>query len=90
MRTEWELDVEERDILDSYEQGEWRSVRALQQRLQEYQAYAMAALEAAGFITIAISPEDLQVIQRKAREAGVSSQRLIADIVHQFVLGNSD
>lgn len=52
--------------------------------------YAMATLEAAGFVTIALSPEDLRVIQRKAQEAGVSSQQLIADIVHQFVVGNPD
>ncbi len=46
---------------------------------------ALSLLEAAGFITIALSPKDLEVVQHKAREAGVSSQRLIADIVHQFV-----
>lgn len=84
------LNAEEREILDSYERGERHSVRTLQEQIQQYQAYAVATLETAGFITIAISPEDLQVIQRKAREAGVSSQRLIADILHQFVLANPD
>jgi predicted DNA binding CopG/RHH family protein len=90
MATEWKLDKEERELLNSYERGEWRSVDQLRDRLQQYQTYAMATLEAAGLITIALPQEDLQVIRRKAQEAGMSSQRLIAEILHRFVLGQLD
>ncbi len=92
MSTEWKLDLdkEERELLNSYERGEWRSVDQLRDQLQQYQMYAMATLEAAGLITIALPQEDLQVIRRKAQEAGMSSQRLIAEILHQFVLGQLD
>jgi len=82
------LDTEERELLDSYERGEWHSIGALQEKLQQYQTYATAALEAAGLISIILPKEDLKAIRRKAAEAGVSYQTLIADIVHQFVVGH--
>ena len=40
-----ELSPEEQDRLDSYERDEWRSVSHLQEKRQQYQAYASAALE---------------------------------------------
>ncbi len=43
---------EERELLDSYERDEWRSVDMLRERLREYQAYAIAAFEAIGFVGI--------------------------------------
>jgi len=82
------LNKEERELLDSYERGEWHSIGTLQEELQQYQTYATAALEAAGLISIILPKEDLQAIQRKAAEVGVPYQALIADIVHQFVVGH--
>lgn len=83
-----QLETEERELLDSYERDEGQSVSALPDRLRQYQAYATAALEAAGLVSIPLSKEDLWVIRRKAAEAGVSYQTLIADIVHQYVTGH--
>lgn len=88
MTNKVKLDTEERELLDSYERGEWHSISPLQEKLQQYQAYATAALEAAGLVSIALPKEDLKAIRRKAAEAGVSYQTLIADILHQFVVGH--
>lgn len=88
MTNKLKLDTEERELLDSYERGEWHSIGARQEKLQQYQAYATAALEAAGLISIILPKEDLKAIRRKAAEAGVSYQTLIADIVHHFVVGH--
>lgn len=88
MTNKLKLDTEERELLDSYDRGEWHSIGTLQEKLQQYQAYATAALEAAGLISIILPKEDLQAIRRKAAEAGVSYQTLIADIVHQFAVGH--
>jgi len=85
---ELKLDAEERELLDSYERGEWHSIGTLQEKLQQYQTYAAAALEAAGLISIILPQEDLKAIRRKAAEAGVSYQTLIAEVVHQFVVGH--
>jgi predicted DNA binding CopG/RHH family protein len=88
MANNLELDAEERALLDSYELGEWQSIGALQEKLQQYQSYATAALEADGLVSIILPKEDLKAIRRKAAEAGISHQMLIANIVHQFVSGH--
>ncbi|MBI4787100.1 MAG: antitoxin [Chloroflexi bacterium] len=86
MTKKLKLDAEERELLSSYERGEWRSVES-PKKIEQYQTYATAALEAHGLISIALPKQDLRAIRRKATEAGVPYQKLIADIVHQFASG---
>jgi len=81
------LETDEQDILNSYEQGEWQSVKTLHEDLRQYQAYATATLAQSGQVSIALPDEDLKAIQRKALESGVPYQKLIVDVVHQFVTG---
>ncbi len=80
------LDTAERELLAAYERDEWRPIGASPKELQQYQAYATAALEADGLISVILPKEDLQVIRRKAAEAGVSYQALVASIVHRFIV----
>jgi len=88
MNNTFQLETEERELLDSYERDEWQSVNASPESLRQYQAYAMAALEASGLVGIPLSKEDLSALRRKAAEAGVSYQTLIANIVHHYVTGH--
>ena len=83
-QSEVELNPEERDLLDSYERDEWQPVGHLQEKRQRYQAYASAALEADGIVSIVLPAQDLKAIRQKAAKAGVSRQALIAHIVHQY------
>ena len=85
MANRLKLETGEQELLESYERGEWQSVGASPEKLGQYQRYAMAALEAEGLISIVLPQEDLKVVRRKAREAGVPYQLFIANIVHQFV-----
>ena len=82
------LEAGERDILQSYEHGEWQSTGATPTELEQYQSYAIAALEAEGLISIVLPREDLKAVRRKAAEAGISYQAFVANIVHQFVTGH--
>jgi predicted DNA binding CopG/RHH family protein len=82
------LETEEREPLDSYERGEWRSISALQDALRQYQQYATAALESEGLVSVVLPKEDLKAIRQKATEVGMSYQTLIANIVHRFVTGS--
>jgi predicted DNA binding CopG/RHH family protein len=65
-----ELDPEEKAILDSFNQDEWRS-DATPERLQALQAYAQEALAKDKRITIRISSRDLEELQVKALEEGM-------------------
>ena len=38
------LDREERDLLDSYERGEWKSVKDLKQEIHKHKKYARQTL----------------------------------------------
>ncbi len=82
-----DLDTEERELLESYERGEWQPVRGWQEEIRRYQAAAIATLEHEGLVGVNLKPQDLEEIQRQAQEAGIPYQVFIADIIHRFVMG---
>jgi len=82
-----QVETEERELLDSYERGEWRSDHISPAQRDRYRSYALAALEAEGLISIILPTEDLKAVRRKAAEAGIPYQTLIANIVHEFLTG---
>ena len=88
MNQNLKLEPEEQELLDSYERDEWQSVVNLQERLRQYQSYAIATFEAIGLVSIILPQEDVKAIREKAAAAGMSYQTLIANIVHQYVTGN--
>lgn len=82
-----EFDVDEQELLESYEREEWRPIANLQDELQRYRAYAAATIQKNRLVSIGLSPEDFIGIQQKAMEQGIPYQTLIANIVHQFAAG---
>lgn len=88
MNRDFKLEQEEKELLNSYDQGEWRSVDRLPEQLHQYQAYAIASLEAAGLVGIALTQEDIRAIREQAATRGMSYQTLIADVVHRYVVGD--
>ena len=82
-----EFDVDEQELLESYEREEWRPIANLQDELQRYRAYAAATIQKNRLVSIGLSPEDFVEIQQKAMEKGIPYQTLIANIVHQFAAG---
>ncbi|MGH7596214.1 MAG: antitoxin [bacterium] len=82
-----EFDLEEQELLESYERDEWKHIANLQEELQHYQAYAAATIRRNRLVSINLSPEDFEEIQQKAMEKGISYQALLSNIVHQFAAG---
>jgi predicted DNA binding CopG/RHH family protein len=81
------LDPSEKDILDSVEKGEWRSVRGLNQERKRYGAYATATFRKDRRVNIRLSSKDLEALQKKANEEGLPYQTLISSLIHKFVSG---
>ncbi len=81
------LTKEEKGMLDSYERGEWRSVKNLGSEIKRYQAMARATLRKDKRVNIRISSHDLERLQKKAIEDGIPYQTLIASLIHRFVSG---
>jgi predicted DNA binding CopG/RHH family protein len=82
-----EFDVDEQELLESYEREKRQPIVNLKDELQHYQAYATATIQKNRFVSIGLSPEDFVEIQQKAMEKGIPYQTLIANIVHQFAAG---
>ena len=81
------LEREEAELLDSYESGEWRSIDALEAKAQEYREYARTTFKKDRRVNIRIPSKDLEGIQKRALEEGISYQTLIASILHKYVSG---
>jgi predicted DNA binding CopG/RHH family protein len=81
------LDKEEKDFLDSYERGEWKSVKHLREEIEKHRGYARQTLKKDKRVNIRISSMVLDELQTRAVEDGMPYQTLISSILHRFVTG---
>ena len=81
------FDKEEKDILSSYNKGEWRSVKKVKSEKSRYSQYARNTFQKDRRINIRISTKDLEGFQKRAREEGLPYQTFIASILHKYLSG---
>jgi predicted DNA binding CopG/RHH family protein len=81
------MDKEERDLLETYERGEWQSIGNFENEAQRYKEYARATFRKDARINIRISSKDLEALQKRALEEGIPYQTLIASVLHKYVSG---
>jgi predicted DNA binding CopG/RHH family protein len=84
------LDAEEREILRSYERGEWKPVKNMPVEMERYSRYAHHTLEKlrkVRRVNIRLSTVDLEGMQRRAIEEGIPYQTLMASVLHKYVTG---
>jgi len=81
------LDKEEQNILDSFERGEWKSVKNVKQEIQKHQEYAHQTLKKDKRVNIRISSRVLDELQARAIEDGIPYQTLISSILYRFITG---
>jgi predicted DNA binding CopG/RHH family protein len=82
------LDTEEKELLESFERGEWKTVDNIKQRRAELQEAARNTLRKDKRINIRLSAKDLFDIQAAAAEEGMPYQTLISSIVHKYAAGS--
>ncbi|MEE4365331.1 MAG: CopG family antitoxin [Desulfotignum sp.] len=81
------LDKEEKDILDSFERGEWKQVNDFKAEVKKHQEYARNTLKKDKRVNIRISSKVLEEIQALAVENGIPYQTLMTSILHRYVHG---
>ena len=81
------LDDEEKDILESYERGEWIPVKNPKQEIKKLQQYAKNTLQKDKRINIRMSSKDLDQVQVIAAQEGIPYQTLISSVIHKYVSG---
>jgi len=80
------LNKEEKDILDSYEKGEWVSV-SNPAELAKYKEAATATFKKNKRVNIRISEFDLELLQERALIEGLPYQTLMSSVLHKYVTG---
>jgi len=78
---------EEKDILDSYERGEWRPAKNQKREIKKLQQYAHNTLQKDKRINIRMSSKDLDRVRVIATQQGIPYQTLISSIIHKYVSG---
>ena len=81
------LDDEEKEILESYDRGEWRPGKNRKQEIKKLKEYARNTLQKDKRINIRMSSKDLDQVQVIAAQEGVPYQTLISSIIHKYVSG---
>ena len=81
------LNREEKELLDSFERDEWRSVEGRENEIERYREYARATFKKDKRVNIRISKKDLEALQTRALEEGILYQTLIGSILHKYADG---
>jgi predicted DNA binding CopG/RHH family protein len=81
------LERKEKELLESVERGEWKSIAGLKSEQKRYQQYAEATFKKDRRVNIRISGKDLEALQKRALEEGLPYQTLIASLLHKYVSG---
>jgi predicted DNA binding CopG/RHH family protein len=81
------LDQYEKDILETYESGEWVDIPNIKREISRHESYAKSTLKKDKRVNIRISQRDLESIQKKAVEEGIPYQTLLSSLIHKYVNG---
>lgn len=84
------LDEYEKELSDSFDQGEWKSVKNLKGEITTAKKAAKNTLRKDARINIRLSADDLKRIKQKAAYEGIPYQTLIASILHKYAAGHLD
>ena len=85
-RATTKLDADEKELLDSVERGEWKSVGGGKRERARYARYAKATFRKDRRL-IRLSSKDLEAIQKRALEEGLPYQTLISSLLHKYAAG---
>lgn len=81
----FELDQEEKELLEEIERGEWVPVENQKEERRKAIEAAKNTLNKAKNINLRLSERDLQKIKAKAAEEGIPYQTLAGSIIHKYV-----
>ena len=82
------LDEEEKNLSDSFDLEEWKSVENLEEEIVKAQGAASRYLHKDARINIRISSSDLERLKQIAAYEGLPYQTLIASILHKYSAGH--
>jgi predicted DNA binding CopG/RHH family protein len=82
------LDAEEKELLDSVERGEWKTVENAEEEAAFAKEAAANFLRKDARITLRLSNTDLKMLKTKAAFKGLPYQTFIASVLHEYAAGH--
>lgn len=82
------LNKEEKELLKSVENGEWRQIPNFKKEAKHYQEAAHETLKKNKRVNIRMTERDLVQIQKKAVEEGLPYQTLMSSVLHKYINGH--
>ncbi len=81
------LDSEEKNIIDSLESGEWKSVPDLETQKTMFKQMAKRSRAKTKRITLRVTEQDYALAHVKAIKDGIPYQTLISSVIHRYLTG---
>ncbi len=81
------LTKEERELLSAFENGEWKPVKNMVNKIRKAKEAARATFTKDQRMNIRISKRDLDGLKRKSLEEGIPYQTLVSSIIHKYLSG---
>ncbi|HLB34138.1 MAG TPA: hypothetical protein VJK54_07890 [Chthoniobacterales bacterium] len=82
------LDLEEQDLLDSFERHEWKEIDNIKTEIKFAKAAAENFFRKDARINIRLAQNDLTKIKQLAAHEGLPYQTLIASLLHKYAKGH--
>lgn len=79
--------TEEKELLISIENDEWKGVRNKKDLMDKLQNAAKSTMLKDQRMNIRIAKKDLEGLKTKALEEGIPYQTLVSSILHKYVIG---
>ena len=79
--------TEEKELLNSIENDEWKSVRNKKDLMDKLQNAAKSTMLKDQRMNIRIAKKDLEGLKTKALEEGIPYQTLVSSVLHKYVIG---
>jgi predicted DNA binding CopG/RHH family protein len=83
------LDKEEKELLKSIEDGEWRSIDNLDKEIEKARVIARATGAKDERMNIRMNRRDMMALKARALERGVPYQTLVSSILRRWLRGES-
>jgi predicted DNA binding CopG/RHH family protein len=78
---------EEKELIESVEKDEWKSIKNLEEEKKRYSKIFKASSKQSERVTINLTKKDLRDLKIKASIEGLPYQTLIGSVLHKYVIG---
>lgn len=82
------LTKEEKDLVSSFEKGEWTTVKSYDREVKKLRQSARDTMKKDERITVRLTKADLRGIRQRAANEGIPYQTLISSLIHKYVVGS--